>query len=317
MNSKIGWVAFTGSLLLTVLFSCGSDNDNPTCDVFSSKDSVCYCTKNPENGNCIDFKVSLYTEEEAVLTPHNSNGTIWCKGFVIDNSIYIIDRQSDSPHAFWKFDVEENDTWESMAPFPGTRYGLTGAANGKGYASSYASNKFWEYDPIDNQWTPLDDLPFSPAETHWVEYKGKYYVPHFNGVYEFNPEASEDEDKWVKVSNEASDGYGAVYLIGDIMYWYNINNDTYNTYNLENKSFGEGNLPLYFGSSVVFNSPFVIGDNAFVVSGQELWKFDSGSKQWNVSELAQGRSNPDDVFVIDGVPYLIENGSIKVFEKAD
>jgi len=306
---------FSG-LLCLALFSCGSDDDgdDKSCHEFSSADSVCFCTAHPEDARCnfTAFSISLFTEEIVDLTPHPSNSTVWCKGFIIDNSIYIIDRESTSPHAFWQFDVDENDTWVERADFPGTKYGLTGSANGKGYASSYASNKFWEYNPTTNEWTPLADLPFSPGETHWVEYEGKFYVPRHDGIYEFNATTKE----WTKFSNQASSGFGALFLIDDNMYWYDINNDFMNRFNLETKIFETHDLPEDFGSSVAFNSPFVLDNNAYVVQSNSLWIFDKESNTWSVDDeiITGGSAYPDDVFIIDGIAFILDNGYLKTFE---
>lgn len=303
------------SLFLLSIVSCENDEDKAKCDTFSSADSVCFCKNQPDNVSCktyTSYKISLYTEEEVTLTPHPSNGTLWCKGFVIDKVIYVIDRESSSPHAFWKFDLDENDVWETRTGFPGVDYGLTGSANGKGYASSYASNKFWEYSPATNEWTPLADLPFSTGETHWVEYQGKFYVPRNDGIYEFNALTKE----WSKISNQTSSGFGAIFLVGDDMYWYDINNDFMNRFNLKDKSFETHDLPDDFGSSIVFNSPFVLGSTAFVISSNSLWIFNKTNRTWSVDEdaIEAGSAYPDDVFVIDGKAYLVDNGSLKVFE---
>ncbi len=306
------------SLLLFTLLSCGNDDSKPNCDTFSQADSVCYCANHLDDAFCTtyaSFGISLFTEDQVTLTPHASNGTLWSKGFLIDDAIYLIDRESGSPHAFWKFDISENDTWEERADFPGVDYGLTGSANGRGYASSYASNKFWEYDPTTNQWNPLTDLPFSPGETHWVEYKGKFYVPNNSGIYEFNALTK----KWNKISNQTSTDFGAVFLIGDDLYWYGINGDQMSRFNLADQSYELLDLPVDFGSNVAFNSPFVLGSRAYVVTSSSLWIFDKDSKTWSVDAdaISEGSSYPDDVFVFDNKAYLTDNGYLKVFEGLD
>jgi hypothetical protein len=303
------------SLLLFVLLSCGNNNDKPDpepiCDLFSSADSVCFCKTHEENVRCNKFTLSTFSKEQAGLTPHIANGTLWSKGFVIGHSIYVIDRESASPHAFWKLDVDKNETWEAKADFPGSKYGLTGSANGKGYASSYASKKFWEYDPTTDQWTPLNDLPFSASETHWVEYQGKFYVPAHDGIFEFNAFTKQ----WNKFSDQTSSGFGAIFIIDDDMYWYNINDSYMNNFNLADKSFKKIDVPEDFGSSVAFNSPFVIGTTAFVVSNRSLWILDEHSGSWYVDEdaITSGGAYGDDVFVVDDKIYLIDNGHVKLF----
>jgi hypothetical protein len=309
---------FSCGLFVFVLFSCGSDDDDkPNCDTFSTADSVCFCTEHPVDANCIKpeftvFTISLFTEEKVTLTPNATNGTLWTRGFVIGQSIYLIDRESASPHAFWQFDVGANDTWQEKADFPGTAYGLIGSANGKGYASSYASKKFWEYDPGSNQWTPMPDLPFSTGDTHWIEYDGKFYVPSHTGIYEFNATTKE----WTKFSEQTSTGFGAIFVIGDDMYWYNVNDDHMSHFNMVTKAYDTVDVPDDFNTNVAFHSPFVLGSKGYVVNSNSLWIFDNTSRTWSVDEEAieEGSSYPNDVFVIENTAYLTEGGYLKVFE---
>lgn len=307
MKIKTPFMLVPFFLLLVMLLSCGKDDDKtvPVCDTFSSSDSVCFCKTHAENVRCNNLMMSVFSQTAASLTPAQ-NGTLWSKGFVIDHSIYIIDRTSTSPHTFLKFDIQKNEGWETFAKFPGTKYGLTGSANGKGYASSYESKKFWEYDPLKNEWTALSDLPFSVPETHWVEYKGKFYVPSSSGIFEFNPLTKE----WNKISIQTSDGLGAIFLIGDDMYWYNINDTFMSKFNFIEKSYEKINVPDDFGSSVSFNSPFVIDGVAMVVHYKDLWIFDTLSKKWQlrINGIKSGNAYGDDAFVVGGKVYLIDNG---------
>lgn len=302
------------ALVIGVL-ACSDEGEKPGCDTFSPADSVCFCTKYPEDVACVEepttFSIDLHTDEVVALTPHSANGTIWCKGFSIGSSIYVIDRQSESPHPFWKFDIEGSGSWQALADFPGTRYGLTGSADGKGYASSYASNKFWQYDPASNEWTPLDDLPFSPGETHWVEYKGKYYVPNHTGIYEFNPTNKE----WTKYSEQTLSGFGALFLLGDDMYWWNVNDDQMKRFNFVTKALEVHDLPDGFNKSVTFNNPFVLDNTAYLVDFKTLWIFDSETKTWSGNDeiITSGSSYVDDVFVLGGKAYIIDDGRVRVF----
>jgi len=301
------------------LVRCGKDDDNdngaPSCEEFTSENAECYCEQHPESGHCkpLELIISEVTEKEVGLTPHASNGTLWTKGFAIGNVIYIIDRESEGPKAFWKYDLDGDDEWIQLADFPGDDgYGLTGAARGRGYASQNASGKFWEYDPASNEWIPIPDLPFTSAETHWVEYNDRFYVPHSNGIYEFDPTTKE----WAKISDQTSTGFGAVFLVGDDMYWYNINSDFMSHFNFADKSYDTVDLPEDFGSSVSFNCPFVIKDQAYVVVSNDFWSFNNDSKTWTFHEngLQEGAVYGDDVFIIDGRAYLVDNGYLKIFE---
>jgi len=310
--SSLLWAVFSIGFL-----ACDKDDDNPSCETFSSADSVCFCKQNPESGFCqpLALTVSLVTEEEVALTPHPSNGTLWTKGFAIGNTIYLIDRESDAPQAFWKYNLDGPDAWTALKNFPATgdyAYGLTGSANGKGYASQYASAKFWEYDPTADEWTPLTDMPFTSGETHWVEYNEKIFLPVSSGIYEFNTTTK----TWTPYSTQTSSGFGAIYRIGADMYWYNINNDFMNHFNLDDKSFETIDLPDDFGSSVTFNSPFVIGSTAYVISSDNLWIFSNESQTWTEhnNAMTEGSAYVDDVFVIDGKAYLLDNGYLKIFE---
>jgi hypothetical protein len=287
-----------------------SDTKNGVCDVFTSADSICFCRTHLNDFKCSTFDLQEVTSEEPPLIPHSINGTIWTKGFAIDANIFIIDRESASPHSFWKFDLNTSESWKAMAGFPGTDYGLVGAAGGKGFASSYASTKFWEYDPAKNEWTTLSDLPFSTTETHWVEYNGKYYVPVTKGIYEFNAATKE----WTKFSEQTSTAIGSLFLLGDDLYWFNINDIFMNRFNLKDKSFQQHFVPEGFGSSIVFNSPFVIGDAAYIVEGDDLWVFDHTTHTWTVHQdkLKSAPIFPDDVFLVNGKVYLISNGELNV-----
>lgn len=321
MNTRQIWsLIFSVALVISVL-SCSDDKDEePACDTFSSADSVCFCTQNPDDINCVKaptaFTIGLHTEEMVTLTPTSVNGTIWSKGFLIGSSIYLIDRESDSPHAFWKLDLEAADAWTQLAGFPGTSYGLTGSANGKGYVSSYASNKFWEYDPASNEWTPLEDLPFSPGETDWVEYKGKYYVPSHSGIYEFNPTTKE----WTNFSEQTFSGFGAIFLLGDNMYWWNINNDYMSRFNLATKTYEEHDLPEGFNKSVSYNHPFVLGGVAYVIHGKTLWILNKNTNTWTQNDeiiTTPGSTYADDVFVFEDKAYIVDDGYVKVFQPGD
>ncbi|HEY3403955.1 MAG TPA: hypothetical protein VGK59_11240 [Ohtaekwangia sp.] len=313
---------------LALLFCCGlvclilscekDDNDKPKCDTFSSADSICFCQQQAGNIRCSDvlntsISISLVTEEVPELTPHPSNGTIWSKGFSIGNTIFVIDRESESPQAFWKFDLHNDGDWVAAAPFPGNRYGLTGAANGKGYASSSSSNEFWEYDPAINAWTSLDTLPFTATETHWVEYEGKFYVPDQDGVFEFDPVTKE----WNTFSDQTSSGFGAIFIIGSDMYWWNINDEDMSHLDLEDKSYEK--VPITdenFNTSVTFNSPFVIEGVAYIVGNTTLWIFDNQSQTWfsDGGIISSGQTYADDAFVIDGTAYVIDNGNLRIME---
>lgn len=305
-------------LMVFGLMCCGKDSDDegkPNCDEITPENAVCFCEQHPESGHCksLEFIISNVTEKKAAFTPHEANGTLWSKGFAIGHVIYLIDRESEAPQSFWKYDLDGDDEWIQLADFPGDdAYGLTGAANGKGYVSEYASAKFWEYNPAINEWNPMPDLPFSPAETHWVEYNDKFYVPHNDGIYEFDPTTK----AWAKISDEISTGLGAIFLMDEDMYWYNINNDFMSHFNFADKSFDTIDLPGDFGSSVSFNCPFVIKDQAYVIVSNDFWSFNSDSKTWTFHEngLQKGAVYGDDVFVIDGRAYLVDNGYLKIFE---
>jgi hypothetical protein len=293
------------SLPLIILLSCGKDDDTtPTCNTFTKADSVCFCAQQPEHTNCVPEKkmtLSLYTDKEVNLIPA-INGTLWSKGFAIGRSIYIIDRESDAPHAFWKFDLDGNAGWQSMAAFPGTGYGLTGAANGKGYASSYASKAFWEYDPVANKWTSMPDLLFTVSEIHWVEHDGKYYVPSAVGVFQFDASTK----AWLNISSQGASAMGAIFNIGEDIFFYNINDDFYHQFNVTSKVMSQHVMPDGFGSSIAYNAPFVLDDKAYVVSSRDLWTFDKTTLEWSMKEsvLSTGCYG-DDAFVVDGKAYLI------------
>jgi len=82
-----------------------------------------------------------------------------------------VHQKSGNVSDFYEYDPGA-DTWTKRASFPGTlRNNSTSFSlpNGKGYismgfatAESRYLNDMWEYDPILNTWTRLDDFPGSP-----------------------------------------------------------------------------------------------------------------------------------------------------------
>src|SRR5690606_2694673 len=115
---------------------------------------------------------------------------------------------------------------------------------------------------------------------------------------------------------QSSTGFGAIFLVGDDLYWYNINFDYMNHFNFIDKSFETVELPENFGSSVTFNSPFVVKGQAYLIANDDLWSFDNDSKTWTSQEngIQEGAAFPDDVFVIDETVYMIDNGNLSVLK---
>jgi len=305
---------FTLALIGLFISACDGDDvvDNvPSCDTYSASTAECFCEEHPDDKQCKTyFETQVLSEKAVSLTPHTNNGTFWCRGFSIANSIYVIDRESGTPHKFWKY-IKESDSWEQLASFPGTKYGLVGAANGKGYASGYASKKFWEYDPSSNQWNPLSDLPFAPGDVHWVKYENKFYLPTWNGVYEFDPATK----AWTSIYEKALQGtFDAIFLLGSTLYWFDLNGDNVYSFDLSTQVTNSYPFPEDFAVNTAFTSPFVLGNNAYIVNNTSVWIFDPQSNTWAVEKnvLTQG-AYAKDAMVIDNTAYLVDSGYVISF----
>ena len=305
---------FTVALISFSLSACDSDDAEEAlgCDTYSVATAECFCDKHPDDSQCKPyFETKIISKDAAALTPHASNSTLWSKGFAIENALYLIDLESGTPHKLWKY-LKASGTWEQMASFPGTKYGLVGAANGKGYASGYASKKFWEYDPATNQWNALSDLPFAPGEVHWVKYGDKFYLPTWNGVFEFNPTTK----AWTNIYDQALQGtFDATYLLGSTIYWFDINGDHIYSFDLSSKAtnsfpFPEGD----FANNISFNNPFVLGSNAFIVNSKTLWIFNPETKTWaEEKDVLTTGAWADEAIVIENSAYIIFDGNVISF----
>src|SRR5688572_25282529 len=105
---------FTAAIIGFSLSACGSDDVEEAlgCDTYSDATAECFCDKYPDDSQCKPyFETKVVSKDVVGLTPHTSNGTLWCRGFAIENSLYVIDRESTTPHKFWKY-LKESGTWE-------------------------------------------------------------------------------------------------------------------------------------------------------------------------------------------------------------
>lgn len=313
-------IRYTAFLLTVVLFVCSckdDDNPDPDCDTFSQENATCFCAGHPDDAACKDeedeeedddlepFIITQMNEDPAGLSPHPTNGTLWCSTFIIGTSLYVIDRESGSPQDVMIYDLDEDEGWQQAAGFPGTGYGLVGSANGKGYASSYASKKFWEYDPVNDKWNALEDLPFGPGNVHWVEYENKFYVPAWGGMYAFDPATND----WTNIYDEGLTGtFDGVFIIGSVIYWYSINGDDIYSFDLSDNSTESHPLPEGFNINTSFASPFTLGNHAYVIDRYDVWTFNSDTNTWSVEEDAlSSRIYPLDVQVKGNTAYLVSS----------
>lgn len=148
--------------------------------------------------------------------------------FSVDSKLYFCtgnnnDWDLDNDNEHWEYDIINNE-WTKKSDFPGL--GRAGAfafvINDKVYFGSGAQvsplyhitrhvtfNDFWEYDPVNDSWNQLEDLPFGfRGFTNYFSFNGKGYVGMgrtggFNegeiktDWWEFNP----SNNKWKQISD--------------------------------------------------------------------------------------------------------------------
>ncbi len=128
----------------------------------------------------------------------------WSKaaGFVINDNIYLCGGYARNYYygysgykKTWRFDVA-TDQWTQLSDFPIEMEAPAGfSINGKGYIGAGSSNgqgksDFYEYDPVNDIWSRIADLPvkgsIGPVE---VVIGGKAYISANNNteIWEFDP----------------------------------------------------------------------------------------------------------------------------------
>ena len=135
--------------------------------------------------------------------------------FLIDNSIYIGLGSEGQTYLkdFWKYSIDQ-DSWFQLTDFPGeprhyafsfcvneVAYlggGYSYCGNSCGWQSSYY-NDIWKYDPLIDQWTQQEDLPFghsSVNELQAANFNGTGYSFYQGIFYRY----SENYDFWEKMA---------------------------------------------------------------------------------------------------------------------
>lgn len=253
------------------------------------------------------FEVSLelVTDEQVSLEPYASSSSYWSRSFAINDTLYVIDRNS---LGMWSLDVSMDSEWNTLEPFPGENYyGLSGTINGKAYVSEYASTKFWEYDPQLNEWIPLTDLPVNINATGWSCYNDLCYFPGAEGIYAFDP-----VDKLVELASEVVDinvGARASFLIDDNMYWYDTNYAYFNHFNLISEEYNVYDFPDNFTLSHTGMEPVVVIDgSAYIPFSSHMWVMDSETHEWTLYRhaISNGQYFRQGV-VIDDNAYLLRD----------
>jgi len=208
------------------------------------------------------------------------SGRYYASGFLIDDSYFFglgvgYSYQTD----FYRYSLI-NDTWTSIANFPGlTRYGaFSFSANGKGYvgAGNYYSynymKDFWEYDPATDTWQSIGDFPGD----------GRY-----GGI------SFEVNGKIVVGLGYANYSFYDLYL-----------------FDPANKSWSKLND---FPGKVTFNATvFKINETAYVATGSgsngtmnEVWAYDAQQDSWTQKTSFGGNTRASAAaFNINGKGYL-------------
>ena len=162
-----------------------------------------------------NFEVAV-SITKTVLAPAPAD--IYGGGFFIDGKGYLL-----SHNSVWSYDIAGNQ-WTKKNDFPGAeRYSASAfAVNGKGYicfgfgqgsdVQSTRRKDVWEYDPVADQWTQLDDFPGSGRyEATAVVSGNDAYIgygleveggPAFNDYWKFTPQTR----TWTQLASNPDSG---------------------------------------------------------------------------------------------------------------
>ena len=193
-------------------------------------------------------------------TPFKGSRRSGSATFTIGNKAYVgLGYNGDEYFTdFYEFDANQG-FWKSLTAFPGVprERAVSFSVNGKGYVGLGYNRKedteelrdFWEYDPVTNEWTQLND---------------------FGGAARYNAVAFSIEDKaYVGTGNDGSND------LGD--FWeYNASTDTWQE------------IVSYPGQKREEAVVFLIDNKAYICGGKnngltdtEFWEFDAEAKTWS------------------------------------
>lgn len=138
--------------------------------------------------------------------------------FAIDDKGYVAIGADDFgtySNSLWQYN-HTTDTWQEKAPFPGQGRGVAVSfvIDGKAYIGAgvyydiqgqHILSDFWKYDPQEDLWTQIADIPiplaasvaFSAAGKGFVGSGGNQDTPQRNEFYSYDPQ----EDSWTQVQS--------------------------------------------------------------------------------------------------------------------
>jgi hypothetical protein len=232
---------------------------------------------------------------------YSGSGRGGAVSFTIGDDVYVGLGYSNGDYfsSFYKYNTTI-DNWASITKkvdgneigvFPGTprREAVAFSVNGKGYIGTGVDedgdrlNDFWEYDPT------------KPVADRWSEVSSQFPGGIRQGAVAF------------AFNNIAYVGTGYGVLDGEDQ------NNLKDFYKFENGTWSES--LGYGGSKTTDATTFVIGDNAYLVSGvnnlDNIWEFNSTSETWKQLKDIDKDNSAENVqrtsaisFVIDGKGYV-------------
>ncbi len=250
--------------------------------------------------------------------------------FVIGDRAYVglgynVDYETGDPNIsnegykkdFWMYNPS-NDTWTSIARFPGAgrTNAVAFAANGKGYVTTGwdGDNRLadtWEYDPTTDKWTQKDDyaggarryaVAFTINNYGYVGTGSANDGSDKNEFYKFDPTAAAGS-QWIKVASLGDKRRGATAFVynGKAYVCTGITDNT----RAENMYEYDPSIDLWTKKTKITDnsdwtvtrenaSSFVLDSKAYVFLGQNssnlktCWEYDFAKDTWNEKNEFEG-----------------------------
>jgi len=260
-----------------------------------------------------DFKTDVWNVIKPL--PYAANGRIGSTGFAINGKGYIVGGEKTVLHKVdsnfslndvWEYNPKDNE-WYQKTNFPrGIVDGISFSIGDKGYAglgisctlNSYImwehneTNDFYEYDPLYNKWTRLNDFPGAPrSNAIGFTYNGKGYVGlgydyqsekiYFTDFWEYDPTT----DSWTRLKDFPGQGRSSAIGYGTNNYCYigmGEPNDFFR-YNIRTKEWealsylpGSKRYDGYsfcIDNSIYYGGGMTEGDTAYNTIYSDLWKY--------------------------------------------
>ncbi len=264
--------------------------------------------------------------------------------FTIDNTAYVVGgfvKNAGVVNDGAKFN---GSTWSDIADFPGNarQMAVGFAINGKGYiGTGYdgtdALKDFYEYNPSTNTWSQVADFPgdarygavaFTLGNYAYVGLGSKKTDGHFSDFYRYDPASNTWTE--VPVPFKYKKAFAFAFVIGNKAYvgggYANSAELPEDFYSFDGTNWTALNDLKRSDDNYTYDvrkyhaSAFVIGNNAYVVSGRSgssitntVWKYEPSSDSWTDKHqnLPSDAREKAVAFTIDGKGYITTgvNGS--------